>query len=102
MIAILTDFQSECNIDLARRHLAAENGAYAVLLNLLDDQGENNSYILSTLACLVKGQPDLLEAEGLKTVSKFLQLEVNDDTVTTHKYLLRFLKECCIKHEMNR
>ncbi|XP_015109574.1 armadillo repeat-containing protein 6 homolog [Diachasma alloeum] len=100
----LEKLKTELNRDIARRMYAAKENAYCILLDLMEEvENEENLNILKsvikTMTSLMTGHPDLLDARGIK-----LQIRLVDrlSDVPTIQLLLRWIKECCIKHEMNR
>ncbi|CAG9862583.1 unnamed protein product [Phyllotreta striolata] len=92
----------ECDKGLTNKVAVAKAGAYDVLLDVLDTK---RSYIvvericLKTLTSLMTKQPDLLDSRGIQSMFRFLNPKVDFDL---KKLTLRWIKECCVMHEMNR
>lgn len=88
--------------DIARRVYAGRNGAYNSLIKLMKACLNNGTIIkaaLKTITSLMTGNPDLLNDEGIA-----LQIQILDNypDIPTLQCLLRWIRECCIKHESNR
>ncbi|PBC33031.1 Armadillo repeat-containing protein [Apis cerana cerana] len=88
--------------DIARRVYAGRNGAYNSLIKLMKACLNNGTVIkaaLKTITSLMTGNPDLLNDEGIA-----LQIQILDNypDIPTLQCLLRWIRECCIKHESNR
>ncbi|XP_003697305.1 armadillo repeat-containing protein 6 homolog [Apis florea] len=88
--------------DIARRVYAGRNGAYNSLIKLMKACLNNGTVIkaaLKTITSLMTGNPDLLNDEGIA-----LQIQILDNypDIPTLQCLLRWIRECCIKHENNR
>lgn len=54
---------------------------------------------LKTIISLMTKQPDLLDDKGVQTMVKFLEKQKDSEV---RKFLLRWIKECCVMHEHNR
>ncbi|XP_046751880.1 armadillo repeat-containing protein 6 homolog [Diprion similis] len=98
----LQKLQTEFNKDMARRMLAAKHGAYCTLIDLIEESKDNDTILipaLKTITSLMTGYPDLLDDKGIA-----LQIELLDcqRDISTVQAVLRWIRECCIKHEMNR
>lgn len=73
-------FQKECNKDIAHRVRAGKDGAYIILIEMMETkqksylQNENAKdgdfivKILNTLIALMDSQPDLLENRGIEVI----------------------------------
>lgn len=88
--------------DIARRVYAGRNGTYNSLIKLMKACLNNGTVIkaaLKTITSLMTGNPDLLNDEGIA-----LQIQILDNypDIPTLQCLLRWIRECCIKHESNR
>lgn len=82
LIRINLFLQSECEKDLARRIRAGKEGAYDILIKLLEarykmyqqDKSEKGAAfivsVLNTLAALMDIQPDLLEIKGIDLINR--------------------------------
>ncbi|CAH0715057.1 unnamed protein product, partial [Brenthis ino] len=100
-------FKTECNKDIAHRVRAGKEGAYKVLIDLLDEniktyKQENNDIIikvLNSLAALMDVQPDLLDIKGVELTKSILESIENDEILIA---TLQWISVCCLKHEMNR
>lgn len=98
----LDKLRDELDKDIARRVYAGKQGAYNVLVRLMKDCLKNNSIMrsaLKTIASLMNGHPDLLDEKGIAI--QIIILDRNTDPQVL-QYLLRWIRECCIKHEINR
>ncbi|KAG7296672.1 hypothetical protein JYU34_020528 [Plutella xylostella] len=103
--------RAECEKDLARRIRAGKEGAYDILIKLLEarykmyqkDKSENDAAfivsVLNTLAALMDIQPDLLEIKGIDLINSMLSSVTNEDILVP---LLKWTCVCCVRHEMNR
>uniref|UniRef100_F7CMX9 Armadillo repeat-containing protein 6 n=1 Tax=Monodelphis domestica TaxID=13616 RepID=F7CMX9_MONDO len=100
----LVSFSEQCQGQVASRYLAAQKGAYPVVLSachqaLAEDQGFLVKS-LNALAALTDGQPDLLDAKGLQLLVATLKEHVAVAEVTCSG--LRCIRHVCLKHEQNR
>ncbi|XP_028030623.1 armadillo repeat-containing protein 6 homolog [Bombyx mandarina] len=103
--------KTECTKDIARRVRAGKDGAYKVLIDLLQSKQEVFAQelsdkdakfiinVLNTLIALMDTQPDLLDAKGIDLIKTILDNVENDDILVG---TLKWASTCCIKHEMNR
>ncbi|XP_073961109.1 armadillo repeat-containing protein 6 homolog [Choristoneura fumiferana] len=103
--------KAECNKDIARRVKAGKEGAYTVLLELLQARQKTYSeeanekdarYIVNVLNCLVAlmdVQPDLLDQRGVDVIKNILDNTEDENILMA---TLKWTSTCCIKHEMNR
>ncbi|KAG6463655.1 armadillo repeat-containing protein 6 homolog [Manduca sexta] len=103
--------KSECAKDIARRVRASKDGAYKVLITILDSKqskffqelsDHDRRLILKVLDCLIAlmdMQPDLLDHKGIDLIKNMLD-NVEDEEILTST--LKWTTNCCIKHEMNR
>lgn len=102
-VAVACDeLHSVCDAGLADRFLAAKNGAYDVLMSVLDAEGGADyiPVILPVLSSLVDGQPDILELHGATLVVDILRDSVTPvDVIVT---ALHVIHRCCVRHEANR
>lgn len=117
-------FQEECDKDLAHKLMASKEGVYIILINIITKFEENPSICLAALKCMVSlmnGQPDLLRQEDTEIftrlniknskqifntiIDNFLKIyrlldnQINEDIILE---TLRWISNCCIKHENNR
>ncbi|XP_076245560.1 armadillo repeat-containing protein 6 homolog [Calliopsis andreniformis] len=88
--------------DIARRLYASKKGGYNTLIKLMKSCPNNITILrpaLKTITSLMTNNPDLLNDEGIA-----LQIQILDRNtdIPTLQYLLRWIRECCIKHELNR
>ncbi|XP_011642893.1 armadillo repeat-containing protein 6 homolog [Pogonomyrmex barbatus] len=98
----LQELRTELDKDIGYKVFAAKRKCYNILINLLKDCEKNHAIVkstLETLTSLMSGYPDLLDDEGIALQTQLL--ERHCDTVTL-QCLLRWIRECCIKHELNR
>ncbi|KAK9308252.1 hypothetical protein QLX08_001717 [Tetragonisca angustula] len=99
---VLDKLRSQLDKDIARRVYAGKMGTYNILINLMKACSNNATIIkaaLKTITSLMTGNPDLLNDEGIA-----LQIQILDtySDISTLQLLLRWIRECCIKHELNR
>ncbi|XP_043525596.1 armadillo repeat-containing protein 6 homolog [Frieseomelitta varia] len=99
---VLDKLRSQLDKDIARRVYAGKMGTYNILINLMKTCSNNATIIkaaLKTITSLMTGNPDLLNDEGIA-----LQIQILDtySDISTLQLLLRWIRECCIKHELNR
>ncbi|KAK1136127.1 hypothetical protein K0M31_000694 [Melipona bicolor] len=99
---VLDKLRSQLDKDIARRVYAGKMGTYNILINLMKACPNNATIIkaaLKTITSLMTGNPDLLNDEGIA-----LQIQILDtySDISTLQLLLRWIRECCIKHELNR
>ncbi|XP_027877629.1 armadillo repeat-containing protein 6 [Xiphophorus couchianus] len=96
-------FTEQCSLGFAQRYLAAQKGAYPVILSYCKKSVEERDCALaglSALAALTDGQPDLLDKEGQQFLVDVLQKYQADSSVTC--VAICAVRHCCIKHEQNR
>jgi len=95
------DLISACDAGLADRCLAANTGAYDVLMSVLhaDDSSACIPVVLPALSSLLDGQPDVLEVRGATCVVNVLRDSVAVDSIIA---ALKLIRRCCILHEANR
>ncbi|XP_053620040.1 armadillo repeat-containing protein 6 homolog [Plodia interpunctella] len=111
MLQELEALKFECAKDLARRMRAAKDGAYNILIKLLEarlnlyiekESGNNKLFVLDllkTLSVFMDTQPDLLDDKGLELIKRALDTIVDRDILIA---TLKWTATCCVKHEMNR
>lgn len=100
----LARFCEQCKQHRACRFLAAQKGAYPILLAAwklaaAGDQGLVLQ-VLNALSALIDGQPDLLDTQGLKLL--VATLAQNADTTDLICTGIRCIRHACLKHEQNR
>ncbi|XP_057712959.1 armadillo repeat-containing protein 6 [Corythoichthys intestinalis] len=96
-------FTEECLLGFAQRYLAAQKGAYPIILSYCQksmDEQEAVLAALSALAALTDGQPDLLDAEGKRFLLDVFEKHGADSCVT--RAAISTVRHCCLKHEQNR
>uniref|UniRef100_A0A8C4SUW2 Armadillo repeat containing 6 n=1 Tax=Erpetoichthys calabaricus TaxID=27687 RepID=A0A8C4SUW2_ERPCA len=97
----LATFTEQCKLDFANRYLAAQKGAYSVILSICNLwQGEKLLCALTALSALTEGQPDLLDSEGKELLISLLQDKREELAQTL--VVVRIVRHCCVKHEQNR
>ncbi|XP_021106681.1 armadillo repeat-containing protein 6 [Heterocephalus glaber] len=103
-VAHLARFCDQCREHRACRFLAAQKGAYPAILAAckLAAPGDQGLLLpaLSALAALTDGQPDLLDADGLRLL--LTTLAQNTDVADVTCSGLRCVRHACLKHEQNR
>lgn len=96
-------FTEQCSLGFAQRYLAAQKGAYPIILSYCKKSVEEQEAalaVLSALAALTDGQPDLLDADGQKFLLDVLTKYRADSSVT--RVAICAVRHCCLKHEQNR
>lgn len=100
----LARFCEQCRQHKACRFLAAQKGAYPVLLAAckLAATGDPGLLLqaLHALAALTDGQPDLLDTQGLQLLVAMLARNADAADLTCSG--LRCVRHACLKHEKNR
>ncbi|CAG9792334.1 unnamed protein product [Diatraea saccharalis] len=111
MLNELANLQVECNKDIAHRVKAGKEGAYDILINLLERRqkkyierpNDNDKKvivcILKTFVSLMDVQPDLLGHKGVDIIVSILD-KIDDDDILIAT--LKWANVCCVKHELNR
>ncbi|KAG8517275.1 Armadillo repeat-containing protein 6, partial [Galemys pyrenaicus] len=102
--AHLARFLEQCKQHKAYRFLAAQKGAYPVLLATwqLASAGDQDLLLqaLNALSALTDGQPDLLDTQGLQLLVTTLARNINAAELTCSG--IRCVRHACLKHEHNR
>lgn len=96
-------FTEQCSLGFAQRYLAAQKDAYPIILSYCKKSVEEQDALLlmlSALAALTDGQPDLLDAEGQQFILDVLKKYQADSSVT--RVAICAMRHCCLKHEQNR
>ncbi|XP_031847167.1 armadillo repeat-containing protein 6 homolog [Nomia melanderi] len=98
----LDKLRKELDKDIARRVFAGKKGGYNTLIKIMKSCPNNNTVMrsaLKTVTSLMTGNPDLLNDEGIA-----LQIQILDRNtdIPTLQCVLHWIRECCIKHELNR
>ncbi|XP_006821593.1 armadillo repeat-containing protein 6-like [Saccoglossus kowalevskii] len=99
----LKKFKSECDLDFARRSLAATSQAYVTLYKLYEKYKNNADMLLHVvvaLAAFLNGQPDIIDKVGIGVLLQLLQQYMEFAHLTTA--LLKTIRITCIMHETNR
>lgn len=100
----LARFCEQCKQHKACRFLAAQKGAYPILLAAwkLAAAGDQGLLLqaLNALSALIDSQPDLLDTQGLKLL--VATLAQNADTADLLCSGIRCVRHACLKHEQNR
>ncbi|XP_015987878.1 armadillo repeat-containing protein 6 isoform X1 [Rousettus aegyptiacus] len=102
--AHLARFCEQCKQNKACRFLAAQKGAYPILLAAwkLAAAGDQGLLLqaLNALSALIDSQPDLLDTQGLKLL--VATLAQNTDVTDLICSGIRCVRHACLKHEQNR
>ncbi|XP_050306193.1 armadillo repeat-containing protein 6 homolog [Anthonomus grandis grandis] len=100
--ATLEVLRTECERGLQQKVAAGKADAYFVLLNVFEAYKDKvvRGNTLKTLIALMTKQPDLLEDRGVDFIINNLKDHNEDPEI--QRLLLRWTKECCVMHEMNR
>lgn len=102
-VADIKRFTEQCSLGFAQRYLAAQKGAYPIILSYCKksvEEPDSALAALSAMAALTNGLPDLLDEEGRKFLLDVLQKYQADSSVTC--VAICIVRHCCIKHEQNR
>uniref|UniRef100_A0A1B6CSI6 LRRK2 ARM repeat domain-containing protein n=1 Tax=Clastoptera arizonana TaxID=38151 RepID=A0A1B6CSI6_9HEMI len=95
-------FKNDCKKDLSRKILAAKEGAYPILLDILDKYSNDKEVVLSVLQslnALMDGFPDLLNERGICMIGSLLSTRKEPSTISL---VLQWCRKCCLNHEHNR
>lgn len=102
--AHLVRFCDQCKQQKASRYLAAQKGAYPILLAAWQLAATIDQDLLlqalNALAVLTDGQPDLLDAQGLHLLVATLAQNAANTELTCCG--IRCVRHVCLKHEQNR
>lgn len=102
--AHLVRFCDQCRQQKASRYLAAQKGAYPILLAAWQLAATSDQGLLlqalNALAVLTDGQPDLLDAQGQQLLVATLAQNVSNTELTSCG--IRCVRHVCLKHEQNR
>ncbi|KAL3288302.1 hypothetical protein HHI36_002750 [Cryptolaemus montrouzieri] len=94
--------KEQCDKGIEYKVLAGKTGAYHQILTVLLNNKGNKDLALTgfkTMLALMTKQPDLLDDRGVEVIVEFLNIEQDLEIL---KLCLKWAKECCIMHEMNR
>ncbi|XP_004595827.2 armadillo repeat-containing protein 6 [Ochotona princeps] len=101
--AHLARFCEHCRVHKGSRFLAAQHGAYPVILaawKLAAGDPGLTLAALNALSALTDGQPDLLDPQGLQLLVATLARHADAADLTCSG--LRCVRHACLKHEHNR
>ncbi|CAO2612604.1 Armadillo repeat-containing protein 6 [Lemmus lemmus] len=102
--AHLVRFCDQCRQQKASRYLAAQKGAYPILLAAWQLAATSDQGLLlqalNALAVLTDGQPDLLDSQGQQLLVATLAQNVSNTELTSCG--IRCVRHACLKHEQNR
>ncbi|XP_060536348.1 armadillo repeat-containing protein 6 homolog [Cylas formicarius] len=102
VITTLNVIKSECERGIQHKVLAGKAGAYGILLDTYSIFTEKNVRLacLRALVALMTKQPDLLDPRGID----FIMSNLNNNTLDLElqRLTLKWTKECCVMHEVNR
>ncbi|XP_023017098.2 armadillo repeat-containing protein 6 homolog [Leptinotarsa decemlineata] len=102
IIKQLEAIKIECEKGIPQKVAAGKSGAYDAILDTLQSNKEDVNIVkgcLRALVALMSKQPDLLNERGIEVIISNLKKGVDFDI---KKLTLRWTKECCVMHEMNR
>ncbi|GLV43421.1 uncharacterized protein CBL_03963 [Carabus blaptoides fortunei] len=99
--------QCECDKDMSRRLLAGREGAYDAIIALMQTHTieQHRDIIvqcLETMVSLMCGQPDLLTVPGVELMISYISKEKQQPDIDIQHLVLRWIRDCCEKHEHNR
>lgn len=98
----LQNIQEGCNKGLSHRVQAAKEGAYDIILSVIHSCEDDTDVLresLKAMLALMTTQPDLLTEPAVNLKMRLLTKPINGDITIV---LLKWMKECCVKHEANR
>ncbi|NXD14217.1 ARMC6 protein, partial [Nothocercus nigrocapillus] len=96
-------FMELCKEQLAFRYLAAQHGAYSVVLPAFQlASGDRNLTlkVFYALSAVLDGQPDLLDSAGQDLLLQTLKEQAEDAEMVLA--VMRCVRHACLKHEQNR
>lgn len=96
-------FSEQCSLGFAQRYLAAQKGAYPIILSYCQKSvGDQVATLasLSALAALIDGQPDLFDADGKNFLLDILKRYHADSSLI--RAAIAAVRHSCLKHEQNR
>jgi hypothetical protein len=99
---LLLALKQECDKGIQYRVQAGRASAYDVILDIfLKSEAEKDlkQTALRAMISLMTKQPDLLDAKGIQIIVANLEKTSDPDI---QKLILKWCKECCLMHEMNR
>ncbi|KAJ8932460.1 hypothetical protein NQ314_014642 [Rhamnusium bicolor] len=101
VIEKLEAIKTECDKGIEYKVLIGKCGAYSVILDTLSNYNDDNVRMncLKSLISLMSKQPDLLDDRGVEIIVSYLG---KDTDIETKRLTLKWAKECCIMHELNR
>ncbi|XP_044746290.1 armadillo repeat-containing protein 6 homolog [Coccinella septempunctata] len=91
-----------CDKGIEYKVLAGKHGAYPQILTTLENCEDDKSLkllCLKTMNALMTKQPDLLDNKGVEIILENLEPNTDSEIINV---CLKWAKECCIYHEMNR
>ncbi|EFA06986.1 Armadillo repeat-containing protein 6 homolog-like Protein [Tribolium castaneum] len=100
-IELLHALKKECDKGLPHRVQAGKDGAYNVILDILlksHAQKDITEAAIKAMVSLMTKQPDLLDERGVLVILSNL----DKGEPETQRFVLKWCKECCVMHEMNR
>lgn len=101
-ITELNNIKSICDKSLAQRVAVGNTHAYQIILNTMSITEKNYDATvtcLKTMISLMTGQPDLLNKAGIQMMFNYFDKQKNEEII---QLVLKWIKECCVKHEQNR
>ncbi|XP_019873981.1 armadillo repeat-containing protein 6 homolog [Aethina tumida] len=104
LVTYCKELKALCDADISNRVVAGNCGAYTALVDALDQKKECSDYnhkveILRALSALMTKNPDLLDPKGLSLILFLINVQ---EESSVKRALLRWVKECCVMHELNR
>lgn len=98
----LNNIKTICDKSLAQRVAVGNTNAYNVIINVMiayESDLDVTKACLKTMISLMTGQPDLIDPVGIQLMLNYFDKEKNDEII---QLVLKWVKECCVKHEQNR
>lgn len=98
----LASLKSECEKGVQQKVEAGKANLYQILLNTYETYKDRDVRVnvLRVLIALMTKQPDLLDERGVEFIVNNLKDQSLDPEL--QRLILKWTKECCVLHEMNR
>lgn len=98
----LASLKTECEKGVEQKVVAGKANLYQILLDTYETFNDRDVRVnvLRVLIALMTKQPDLLDDRGVEFIVNNLKEEKLDPEL--QRLILKWTKECCVLHEMNR
>lgn len=101
-ITQLNNLKAICDKSLAQRVAVGNANAYDAILNvmiLFKNDVDMIKICLKSMISLQTGNPDLLNSAGIELMMGYFDKQKDEEII---QLVLKWVKECCTKHENNR